>query len=145
MKITRIKTFLAYPWRKKIFVIELVGFLFLAKVSVRLLPFSILSKYLLHKKTQNLAKAPPLKYLQGISHFIALFQKHLPWNSVCLDQAIAVRWMLARKRVPTKLYFGVMKDPNDPNKVKAHAWLMVGDYCITGQGYEGYRIIHEYA
>ena len=104
------------------------------------MPFSFLSKQILTAKikssTQNKSTS---QFLHGLTFYIPIIKKHLPWTSVCLDQAIAVRWMLNRRNTSSKLFFGVMKDKNASNMMKAHAWLMAEEYCVIGHGYEEYH------
>lgn len=74
--------------------------------------------------------------------------RHTPWQSRCLVQAIAARWMLGRRGVPTTLHLGVTRAaPTDvhpeavlgglrrderPGLMRAHAWLSCEDFVVTG-------------
>ena len=55
--------------------------------------------------------------------------RHTPWESNCLAQALAGRWMLERRELPTTLYLGVAKDPRD---LTAHAWLRCRGQTVVG-------------
>lgn len=57
-----------------------------------------------------------------------------PWESACLPQAVAAKWMLKRRRIPATVYLGVMKDETKPEKMAAHAWLRCGGLILTGAG-----------
>jgi hypothetical protein len=52
---------------------------------------------------------------------------------VCLPQALAAKWCLGRRGVPTTLHIGVLRCPDDGG-IGAHAWLMCGDVVVTGSG-----------
>lgn len=145
--LTKIRSFLRLPFNIKLFVLELCSFLTLAKAAIVLLPFSFISKYILTKRLgKPYTKDIEQKYntLHKTTAYTYELSQYLPWKSLCLDQALAARWMLHRRKITTKLYFGVMLDHTIHKKVKAHAWLMVGEHCVTGHGYESYRIINEY-
>jgi hypothetical protein len=52
---------------------------------------------------------------------------------VCLPQALAAKWCLRRRGVPTTLHIGVLRRQDDGG-IGAHAWLMCGDVVVTGSG-----------
>ncbi len=63
------------------------------------------------------------------------------FRDACLADAMAAKWMLRRRRVPTTLYIGARilgsaaDAPRiDPEKhVSLHAWLMAGDVPVIGK------------
>jgi hypothetical protein len=55
---------------------------------------------------------------------------HLPWRSTCLVQAIAGKWMLRRRSIPSTLCIGV--DRGAIARLEAHAWLRSGNFVLTG-------------
>jgi hypothetical protein len=52
----------------------------------------------------------------------------LPWHPTCLRQAMAVRWMLRRRAVPTLTHLGIA----DVASMDAHAWVTVHDVTVVG-------------
>lgn len=54
----------------------------------------------------------------------------LPFRTVCLQQAIAARAMLARRGIASVLHLGV-GGHGEPS-LNAHAWLDAGDLKVTG-------------
>ncbi|HQH42039.1 MAG TPA: lasso peptide biosynthesis B2 protein [Bacteroidales bacterium] len=59
----------------------------------------------------------------------------------CLTEAIIVKRMLARRRIPSALYLGVTHEKNN-RKLKAHAWLRYGNQVITGRrGHEKFTVV----
>ena len=48
-----------------------------------------------------------------------------PWKNKCLVSSLAVRCMLRRRRIDSKLSLGLAK--NDGGMVTAHAWINSGD------------------
>jgi len=55
---------------------------------------------------------------------------HLPWRSTCLVQAIAGRWMLRRRSIPSTLCIGVGRGAI--TRLEAHAWLRSRNFVLTG-------------
>ena len=53
-----------------------------------------------------------------------------PWESACLAQAIAGKFMYERRGVPTQLYLGTRKD--EQGELVAHAWLRVANTIVLG-------------
>ena len=53
----------------------------------------------------------------------------LPWHPTCLRQAMAVRWMLRRRRVPSVLHLGIA----DVASMDAHAWVTVQGFTVVGR------------
>ena len=66
--------------------------------------------------------------------------RYTPWESKCLAQAMAARMMLKRRRFPTTIYLGVLKD--DKAGLKAHAWIRCGERILTGaQGHGQFTVV----
>jgi len=65
--------------------------------------------------------------------------KYSIWRNKCLEQALTARVMLTKRNIKSKLYFGVNKNNN---KLKAHAWLKVEDFFVTGEkGYKNFTVV----
>lgn len=70
-----------------------------------------------------------LRCAQRIGAAIRRVAPHVPFRSLCLEQAVAGSWMLASRGIPARLSFGArMVD----GKLKAHAWLRCGECWLTG-------------
>ena len=68
----------------------------------------------------------------------------VPWHSKCLDQALCAQGVLARRKISTTLYFGMIKD--DTGKWLAHAWVRSGDQWVIGyQADKQYTVVGSYA
>ena len=55
--------------------------------------------------------------------------RHVPFDAVCLPQAMAAHTLLKRRGVPSLMHFGVRKVDG---KLEAHAWLNAGEVEVTG-------------
>jgi hypothetical protein len=56
--------------------------------------------------------------------------RNVPWNAVCLPQAMAAKAMLARRGQGSAIHMGAAFNPD--GKLIAHAWLLVGDTVVVG-------------
>jgi len=84
--------------------------------------------------------------VQRVKSAVVGVSKYTPWESKCMVQAVAAKWLLEQQNIRTTIYFGIMKDPEDTNKLKAHAWLKVGDYIITGrEGHKAFKVVNFYS
>ena len=62
--------------------------------------------------------------------------KYTVHNSKCYDQALAAKFLLNRRQLPSTLYFGLSKEDN---QLSAHAWVRCGDTIVIGKrGFEKY-------
>ncbi|WP_165853466.1 lasso peptide biosynthesis B2 protein [Aurantiacibacter aquimixticola] len=53
------------------------------------------------------------------------------FEALCLPRAMAARWVLARRGIPSRTVIGTRPaQGDDPHRF--HAWLMVGDRVVTG-------------
>ena len=64
--------------------------------------------------------------------------RHTWWRSMCLEQAVAGRWMLRRRGIPSTMYVGMAK--RDGNFI-AHAWLVGEGRTVTGASAENYATL----
>ena len=53
------------------------------------------------------------------------------WRSLCLEKAIAGRWMLRRRGIASTIYVGMAKSAQG---FVAHAWLVGEGQTVTGAG-----------
>ncbi len=106
---------------------EAITYLALARVAVIALPFRVLAPRLGVRQAETPAIAAPHPAPRRVAWAIAAASRRTPWRSECLEQAIAAKAMLRRRRIASTLYLGMARDP-----VAAHAWLRVGDLNVTG-------------
>ena len=95
------------------------------------------------------------KLLRSISREIERASRNVPWDAVCLPQAMAGKWMLKRRNLPAIMFLGVAKEnaaaAAEVKKIKkgewqpglkAHAWLKSGNYVVTGrQGHQQFTVV----
>lgn len=55
--------------------------------------------------------------------------RRLPFRTLCYEQALAARTMLARRGLASRLHFGTGKTDGD---LTAHVWLTSGERIVVG-------------
>ena len=114
---------------------------------------SILSWFAIRiSSSRNLARAMGDQYLQNrtlcvlateeqaltasrMGKLMYSVSKNVPWESKCLTDALCVKWLLNRYKIPAVFYLEarINSDDNSPNDpMQAHAWVSVGPYVVTG-------------
>ncbi|HEC73689.1 MAG TPA: lasso peptide biosynthesis B2 protein [Methylophaga aminisulfidivorans] len=93
--------------------------------------------------------------VERIRRAISRAANNVPWNTVCLPQAIAAKWMCQRRNIRSVMYLGVTKKAETTTSeqnlnamfskqasMKAHAWLKVEDTIITGKvGHKKFTVL----
>jgi hypothetical protein len=64
-----------------------------------------------------------------IGFIIGRMASLLPWHPSCLRQALAARWLLNRRDIPSVLHLGIA----DVASMDAHAWVTVSGYFVVGR------------
>lgn len=60
---------------------------------------------------------------------------NVPWESKCLTEALCVKWLLNRYKIPAVFYLGARinsDNEHESDHMQAHAWLSVGPYVVSG-------------
>ncbi|MEQ1717678.1 MAG: lasso peptide biosynthesis B2 protein [Hyphomicrobium sp.] len=86
----------------------------------------------------------------AIGHAIERLADVVPFRAVCLQQALAARLMLARRRIPSTLYLGLQRDREKRLATgtgdAAHAWVRVGPlYVVGGREVENFVVVSSFA
>ncbi|MDD4357378.1 MAG: lasso peptide biosynthesis B2 protein [Smithellaceae bacterium] len=119
-----------------------------ARLGVLILPFRWLAKSLGQhmKETDESIQPGDLHLARMIGWAVRSGANYTPWESVCLPQAVAAKWMIKRRSIPGTLYLGVMKDETKPEKLAAHAWVKCGQVILTGaKGHRQYTVVSTFS
>jgi hypothetical protein len=91
------------------------------------------------KLTQWMAKPPvtdpaidpaqAAKIMRRVEWSIAAAVRHGPFTFVCFPQCLAAYFMLRRRHIAGRLFYGVARDGS---QLKAHTWVKVGERIIAG-------------
>lgn len=143
---SRIQKFLNLPCADRNCLIEAAFWLGCARLAILLLPFRRIAPFL----GRNMAQSPEVEevanreLLDRISWAVTSASRHLPWDCLCLAQALAGKAMLKRRGMTSTLYLGLAKD--DDADLQAHAWLRCGNRILTGEReMAGFTIIATFA
>ena len=82
--------------------------------------------------TRSMADTATQIRARAIGRQVTRAAHKVPFRAVCLPQAMAARWMLARRGIETQLYIGARRSEKG-RAFDFHAWLMLGEDCLTGQ------------
>lgn len=81
------------------------------------------------------AAAAALAEARRVSAMVDAVARHLPLRALCLEQAIAIRAMLARRGVPVVVTLGVARTAGGRRSADraAHAWVDVAGQTVAGE------------
>ena len=128
MKLWRkLKIFLGMNVADRILVCEAILVLALARLIVLTVPFRCMAPWL--------ARAPQSRscdqtLLLRVRQAVTMAARNVPWNAVCLPQAMAAKVMLARRGCGSSFHLGA--DFDAQGKLIAHAWLVAGGTVVVG-------------
>jgi len=66
---------------------------------------------------------------------------NVPWPCQCLAQALIVNWLFRRHKIPAVTYLGAKLSPEEPEGMKAHAWVCVGPKTVIGNHDNEYPVV----
>lgn len=129
----KLKTFLAMRGADRLLVCEAVGMLALARLIILTVPFRYVVPWLLRAPETDSCDE---ELLLRVRMAVTMGARNVPWNAVCLPQAMAAKGMLARRGCGSALHLGAAIDTN--GKLIAHAWLVSrGEVVIGAAGIPG--------
>jgi hypothetical protein len=129
-------TFLRQPLFIQVWFLPLWILLGLSKAVIFTIPFRDLAPRL--GRTSDIAPwVPLLNPAQEarallVGRAVRLAAEYTPWDSNCFPQAVAARILLGLYGLPYILFFGLVRDAEEPSGVRAHAWVAAGRVRVTG-------------
>lgn len=123
----KLGAFLALRGPDRLLVCEAILTLGLARLIVLTVPLRIQAPWL--------SRAPQTytcddELVLRIRRAVTTAARNVPWNAVCLPQAMAAKAMLARRGCGSAFHLGATLDAQ--GKLTAHAWLVAGDTVVVG-------------
>ncbi|TXC73284.1 lasso peptide biosynthesis B2 protein [Sphingorhabdus soli] len=118
--------------------VEAVSALAVARLLVRFVPFRFWRRTIGPIAPPEGDEAPlatdnaTLARARSVGRHVRRTASRMPFEAVCLPQAMAARWMLRRRNIATQIHFGA-RPGQDAQPFDLHAWLMLGGVCLTGQ------------
>ena len=107
-----------------------------AQLAIRLLPFRWIVPSLGHlgeDPADRSVSQEQTEEARRIGWAVTALASYVPWDPRCLAQAVAGKWMLHRRGIPSTLYLGVKHADEGEQWLEAHAWLRCGTEIITGE------------
>jgi hypothetical protein len=138
----KIKKLIQLRHADRLLLAEAVIMLATARFCVLVVPFRILAKWLDRAPDALTTDAPatdaPATDAPGpdpmlparVGWAIAAAARNVPWNAVCLPQAIAAKAMLARRGQGSAFHLGATI--GEDGRLSAHAWLECRGRIVTG-------------
>jgi hypothetical protein len=109
--------------------IEAICMLTFFRVALNFLPVQRLTAWMGNAAQSSLSQAEPTQTLRRIEWSIDAVVRHVPFTFVCFPQCLAAYFMLRRRHIASKLFYGVTRDAD---QLKAHTWVKVGDRTVVG-------------
>lgn len=134
-------SFVRAPVVVKVMALEAVLLLLLAKLLVKYVP---MRRWRHRLSTVEEPGGPPFegrRLARKVARVVRRVARHVPFRAVCLPQAMAAQWMLRRRGISSRLFFGARRplrpatappEERPASGMDFHAWLTVGDACVLG-------------
>jgi hypothetical protein len=122
---------------------EALWVLALARVAVTILSFRRVAGWLgrFGHETRD-APTPRLEQALAVAWAVQTTARKVPWRCECLEQALAAKWMLRKRKLPSTLYFGTFFNGH---ALEAHAWVRCGQQIVTGaRGHQQFTVTAVY-
>ena len=127
-----ILNFLRLPLKIKQILLEASVALLFAKILISFTKLKSITKLL--GKSNQVPKGSgtdiDLLKVSEVSYSVQTMSRFTPWESNCLVQACAAKYMLNRRKQLSTVYFGLAKD--EQGSIIAHAWVKCGKHFVTG-------------
>jgi hypothetical protein len=136
----------AINWRDRILLVEAWLCLSAARACLLMVPFRKIAAHLGRQFPPDHTTGPATPVppdARRISWAVDVMSRRTPWESACLAQAIAGKFMLRRRRIVSWLFLGTRKDA--AGNLAAHAWLQIGpEILLGGAGRESFTALSSF-
>jgi hypothetical protein len=133
----RLRRFGQVGAHRRALLIEAALLLVAARMALIAIPFSHLARALGTfvppndpRAAKRIAREADSVIAEEVGWAVTRAALHLPFEAVCLPQAMAARVMLKRRGVPSVMHFGAAKGSDKP--LDTHAWLDAAGVEVTG-------------
>ena len=123
----RLRRFLQMPNRQRVLLLEAALFLGLARLALLALPFGRIAPWLQRSPDSG---AGDTATVLAVGQAVTIAARNVPWNAVCLPQAMAAKAMLALRGQGSALHLGAARAGDG---LTAHAWLVAGGEVVVGE------------
>jgi hypothetical protein len=123
----KLRLFLQMTARQRLLVAEAALFLGLSRLLLLALPFGRIAPWLQRGPDSGPGDTATVR---AVRQAVTVAARNVPWNAVCLPQAMAAKAMLARRGQGSALHLGAAVADGGLN---AHAWLVAGGEIVVGE------------
>lgn len=128
MKLRRkLDSFLRMRVADRLLVFEAVLMLGVARLLVIAVPFRLMAPWI--SRVAETERSDE-ELLRRVGKAVTTAARNVPWNAVCLPQAMAAKAMLAWRGCGSSFHLGAGFDAQ--GKLIAHAWLVAGGRVVVG-------------
>jgi hypothetical protein len=133
--LSALRKVLALSWSDRFLLLEAWINLGAARLALLTIPFKHIAPYLGRQlppdhPVPDLPTIPPVA--RRVAWAIDVMSPRTPWESACLAQAVAGKFMLRRRGLSSRLFLGTRR--LEAGDLAAHAWLQLGREIILGGG-----------
>lgn len=128
--------------KKKLLLAESFILLAICRILILTVKFKRISPYLGTHMKESSEKIDDIDVfkIRSVAWAVNTASRFTFWESKCLVQAMAVKYMLKRRKLKSTVYLGVLRD--EKNEMKAHAWIRCGSIIVTGaRGREKFKVV----
>jgi len=126
-------------WLVYFFIASFLAWLALRFTSMQRLT-AMMGTSLENREASSLANLNQIKLASKMGQLMQRVASNVPWGSQCLAQALCVKWLLNRYKIPSAFYLGALFESK--KTMKAHAWINVKDQTIIGAPqHNSYRVV----
>jgi hypothetical protein len=105
-------------------------YLSLSKLLIVFFPFKKIASLIGEPQVETVKEVIDLTIINDIEISMIRAIKYTIFSSKCYEQALAITFMLKRRRISSTIYFGLYKESE---QLLAHAWVRCGDKIVTGK------------
>jgi Transglutaminase-like superfamily len=113
---------------QRLLLVEAALFLALARLAILVIPFRRIVPWL--ERSPDAPQHDAVT-IATVRQAVEIASRNVPWNAVCLPQAMACKAMLARRGQGSALHICAARGVGDG--LMAHAWLVAGGEIVIGE------------
>ena len=127
---TLLASWLRLPASQRALALEAAAWLTLARVLVSYVPMRYWRRHV-EAAGDGSDGVGPQPLGRAVGRMVRRVARRLPFEALCLPQAMAAKWMLRRRGVSSRLWIGVRR-PAPGRPLDYHAWLTVDGESVIG-------------
>jgi len=102
----------------------------IASAAIALLPFRRLAGLMGRDGPPEQPSAEAVAVVRKVRWSVEATSRRLPWKTVCFQKGLALHWMLRRRRLDSRLHYGVAQSAEEG--LRAHVWVSWREGMVIG-------------